>query len=103
MEIEDIDLLNIDTQGYEMEVLKGSRKLLSQGIKYIILEVNKKELYEGCPLVKDIDNFLKKYDFISSDSSIIDKNDNIIIPSYFTLVQAKNGFLRNFYLDHHQR
>ncbi len=68
LEIEDIDLLNIDTQGYEMEVLKGSRKLLSQGIKYIILEVNKKELYEGCPLVKDIDNFLKKYGFVRTDT-----------------------------------
>jgi FkbM family methyltransferase len=68
LEIEDIDLLNIDTQGYEMEVLKGSRKLLSQGIKYIILEVNKKELYEGCPLVKDIDKFLKKYGFIRTDT-----------------------------------
>jgi FkbM family methyltransferase len=68
LEIEDIDLLNIDTQGYEMEVLKGSGKLLSQGIKYIILEVNKKELYEGCPLVKDIDKFLKKYGFIRTDT-----------------------------------
>ena len=63
LKIVDIDLLNIDTQGYEMEVLKGSRKLLSQNVKYIILEVNKKELYEGCPLVKDIDIF-KKYGFI---------------------------------------
>ena len=68
LEIEDIDLLNIDTQGYEMEVLKGSRKLLSQNVKYIILEVNKKELYEGCPLVKDIDIFLKKYGFIRTDT-----------------------------------
>ena len=68
LEIEEIDLLNIDTQGYEMEVLKGSRKLLSQSIKYIILEVNKKELYEGCPLVEDIDNFLKNYGFIRTDT-----------------------------------
>ena len=68
MEIEDIDLLNIDTQGYEMEVLKGSIKLLNQGIKYIILEVNKKELYKGCPLVKDIDNFLNKYGFVRTDT-----------------------------------
>lgn len=68
LEIEDIDLLNIDTQGYEMEVLKGSRKLLNKGIKYIILEVNKKELYEGCPQVKDVDKFLKKYGFIRTDT-----------------------------------
>ena len=42
-----------------MEVLKGAVNTLIQDIKYIILEINKKELYEGCPNVKDIDVFLK--------------------------------------------
>ena len=42
-----------------MEVLKGAVNTLIQDIKYIIVEINKKELYEGCPNVKDIDVFLK--------------------------------------------
>ena len=66
--ITNIDFLNIDTQGYEMEVLKGAVNTLIQDIKYIILEINKKELYEGCPNVKDIDVFLKKYGFIRTDT-----------------------------------
>ena len=66
--ISNIDFLNIDTQGFEMEVLKGSTKILSEDVKYIILEINKKELYEGCPLVTDIDRFLNKYGFIRTDT-----------------------------------
>tara|TARA_B100000945_G_C20307520_1_gene561133 strand:+ start:219 stop:971 length:753 start_codon:yes stop_codon:yes gene_type:complete len=68
LEINNIDFLHIDTQGFEMEVLKGSSKILREDVKYIILEINKKELYEGCPLVKDIDNFLKTYGFIRTDT-----------------------------------
>ena len=66
--INDIDFLNIDTQGFEMEVLKGSVDTLEKSVKYLILEVNKKELYEGCPRVKDIDTFLNKYGFIRTDT-----------------------------------
>ena len=66
--ISNIDLLNIDTQGYELEVLKGSIEALSNDVRYLILEVNKKELYEGCPLVQDIDKFLKQYNFIRTDT-----------------------------------
>lgn len=68
LNISNIDFLNIDTQGYEMEVLKGSTNALTNDIKYIILEVNKKELYEGSPLVYDIDRFLKSYNFIRTDT-----------------------------------
>ena len=40
---------------------------------------------------------LEKYDFISSDSSIIDQNNNEIIPSFFTLVHARPGLMHNLY------
>lgn len=63
-----IDFLNIDTQGFELEVLKGSETSLKADVNYIITEVNKMELYEGCPTVKDIDNFLKKFGFIRTDT-----------------------------------
>lgn len=68
LNILNVDFLNIDTQGYEMEVLKGSTDVLAKDVKYIILEVNKRELYEGCPLVSDIDKFLKEYNFIRTDT-----------------------------------
>ena len=64
LNIANVELLNIDTQGFELEVLKGFHKSLVNDINYIILEVNKKELYDGCPLVNDIDNYQSKYNFI---------------------------------------
>ena len=67
LNISNIDLINIDTQGYELEVLKGAKNALHQ-IKYILIEVNKDELYEGCPHVKDLDRFLNKYSFIRTDT-----------------------------------
>jgi FkbM family methyltransferase len=66
--INDIDFLNIDTQGFEMEVLKGSVNTLSQDVKCLIIEINKKELYEGCPLVRDVDVFLNKFGFVRTDT-----------------------------------
>jgi len=54
--------MNIDTQGYELEVLKGASELL-HSIDVINLEINRDELYEGCPHYTEIDNFLKPYGF----------------------------------------
>lgn len=62
LNIKNIDYLNIDVQGYELEVLKGFDNL--DEIKYIKTEVNRKELYKDCVLVKDLDKFLKKYNFL---------------------------------------
>ena len=67
LNISNIDLINIDTQGYELEVLKGAKNALHR-IKYILIEVNKDELYEGCPHVKDLDRFLSNYNFIRTDT-----------------------------------
>jgi hypothetical protein len=56
------NFLNIDVQGYELEVLKGATKVLS-GIDYIISEVNCDEVYEGCPDISEIDSFLSPFSF----------------------------------------
>jgi len=55
-------LLKIDTQGYEMEVLKGSKNLLNI-VSYLLVEVSLVELYQGQKLLKDILNFLSKKNF----------------------------------------
>ena len=57
LKIQNVNFLNIDTQGYELEVLKGFHNL--DEIKYIKTEVNRKELYENSPNVKDLDKYLK--------------------------------------------
>ena len=56
------NLLNIDVQGYELEVLMGAQELLPQ-ISMIIAEVNRDEMYAGCPMIEDIDNFLAEHGF----------------------------------------
>lgn len=56
------NFLNIDVQGYELNVLKGANEKLKK-VKYIIVEVNKTELYEGCAMVDEIDEYLKKNNF----------------------------------------
>lgn len=55
-------VLCMDTQGYEMEILRGASKTLSS-VKLIITEFSTKEMYKGCPLLSDMDEFLLKQGF----------------------------------------
>lgn len=59
--LEGLDLLNIDLQGAELKALKGMGELLCQ-FNWAYLEVNKEELYVGCALIGEIDDYLAKYD-----------------------------------------
>jgi FkbM family methyltransferase len=54
------NFLNIDVQGYELEVFKGAFDSL-KNIDYIISEVNRDEVYEGCPHIDELDNFLIQF------------------------------------------
>jgi FkbM family methyltransferase len=62
----DCDMLVLDTQGYELEVLKGSKNTL-QMINFIVCEVFTKELYKNSPLLKDIQDFLSDYELVDID------------------------------------
>lgn len=53
------DLMVVDVQGYELEVLKGGERAVSR-MKSIIVEVNAEEMYEGCPLVGEVDEWMEK-------------------------------------------
>lgn len=54
------DMLNIDVQGYELEVLKGAVETL-KSVKLVLVEVNQEELYRGCPMVEELDEFLSQF------------------------------------------
>jgi FkbM family methyltransferase len=56
------NLMTLDVQGYELEVLKGASKTLNQ-IDYILCEVNRAELYKGCPMYTEIESYLSNYGF----------------------------------------
>ena len=62
VDISNHNLLNVDVQGYELEVLKGMGEELNK-IQIIIAEVNRDEMYEGCPMIEDIDAYVKQFGF----------------------------------------
>lgn len=57
--IDQVDLLKLDLQGYELEALKGCGDLLDR-VKVITTEVEFVALYDGQPLFGDVDLFLRK-------------------------------------------
>lgn len=68
IEKENYNFLNIDVQGYELEVLKGSVDIL-KNIDYIISEVNRDEVYENCAKVEELDQFLNQFNFERNETN----------------------------------
>ncbi|WP_228042674.1 MULTISPECIES: FkbM family methyltransferase [unclassified Tychonema] len=58
----DFNILNIDIQGAELLALQGATNWL-QYVDAINTEVNYEELYEGCAIVHDLDEFLDRHGF----------------------------------------
>ena len=58
----DYNFINMDVQGYELEVLKGAEKTLNT-IDYVMTEINRDEVYENCARIEQLIEFLKSYGF----------------------------------------
>ena len=58
-----VQIFYVDVQGYELNVLKGS-KISLKNIDALLVEINRKELYDGCPHVSEIDSFLKDFNYV---------------------------------------
>ena len=90
----DANFLNIDVQGYELQVLLGASRTLNK-VDYIYIEVNRSETYENNALINDIDEYLAKYKFLRVETSFANKNiswgDALYIKNY------KINFLRDFF------
>jgi hypothetical protein len=56
------NFLNLDIQGCELFAIKGFDKYLNF-FDFIFTEVNIDHLYENCPLLSDIDEYLSKFRF----------------------------------------
>lgn len=65
------DFAKLDTQGSELDILKGGKKTLST-CKYILIEVSLKYYNEGIPLKNDIINFMK--DFSYNNYEVLEKH-----------------------------
>ena len=54
-------------QGAELKALKGAKNLL-KNVRAVYSEVNREELYAGCALIEEVDEFLKEFGFIRTDT-----------------------------------
>lgn len=61
-DFDDISFVNLDIQGAELEALKGLGLKIYK-VKWIYSEVNRKEVYEGCAKIKELDDYLEKFSF----------------------------------------
>jgi len=56
------NMINMDVQGFELEVLKGAIETLPF-IDIIYTEINTEQVYKGCVEVTELDEFLSKFGF----------------------------------------
>ena len=62
--VKQIDILKSDTQGYDLNVLKGAAKMLKQHqIKTIVLEVNFIPMYKGQPSFQELHEYLSSMEY----------------------------------------
>jgi FkbM family methyltransferase len=61
-----IDLVKIDTQGAELDILNGGSKTIKRS-KYLLLEVSTLQYNIGAPLMDQVVNKLKEYEFVIED------------------------------------
>lgn len=59
---EHVNFVTLDLQGAELRALRGAARLLEH-VDYVFTEVNVDELYLGCPLLEQLDEFLAVHCF----------------------------------------
>jgi len=80
-------LLKLDVQGFELKVLQGARRFLSECL-YVYVECSEVELYEGQALRQEVESFLNSQGFqrASRHNELFHKGE---------LIQADYLFERN--------
>lgn len=71
-EISQVDFLQVDVQGADLDVLTGAKSLIRGGVLGVEVEVEFSPLYQDQPLFSDIDVFLRDYDFSLFDLNMQD-------------------------------
>jgi FkbM family methyltransferase len=86
----DIDILKLDLQGYELEALKGTAGVLNK-VKLVLVEIEFVPLYENQPLFSDIDIYMREngfrllnfYDLYTHDDGQLTSGDAIYLNNIF--------------------
>lgn len=98
--IKHIDLLKIDTEGAEIDVLKGSRSMLKKNlIDRMIVEISPKALSWHKRKPEEIFSFLKVFDFqlfeIKKDGSLTSFNNVWPASKYGDILAIRKDLLKN--------
>ena len=113
--IDSIDCAIIDTQGYELEILKGFKNKLDS-FKFLILEFSNYEGYIGQVLYSDLNMFLNKNNFVllkqfkkvnkvipskksGSYGDALYINTNLLSKLQIKLFVYRYKFINNFFMD----
>lgn len=63
---DNVSLVKLDVQGYELEVLKGGGQIMKTA-EAILMEVSLLDIHKNVPLLRDVLNFMYEYDFVAYD------------------------------------
>jgi FkbM family methyltransferase len=89
--IHTIDILDLDTQGSELEILRGAEGLLSRDTVAVKCEIEFSPLYLDQPLFGDVDAFLRNLGFMLFDLSRTRYRRNNFPPNALTRGQLLWG------------
>lgn len=67
------NFLNFDIQGAELKALKGMEEYL-HNVDYLYTEVNSDYVYKDCALVTELDEYLKQFGLVRTETSWTDFN-----------------------------
>lgn len=87
------DFIKIDTQGYEMEIMKGGLKTINAA-EFIMLEVSFLDIYRQCPLANEVISFMNDQGFVVYDICSLMKRplDNALYQADFLFTRIESPF-----------
>ncbi len=87
------DLIKIDTQGYELEILKGATNTMGSA-EFILLEVSFIDIYNNVPLITEVLNFMQDRGYLIYDICTLMKRplDNALYQSDILFVKVQSKF-----------